>query len=446
MKKKIILGCLVLMLMLATGSAAFALYQPGFVYRVYINGEDVGTVASLSEYTNILEDMLRQEEAKVGLNLKFSQDISAKRELHLKPEADVSQVKTALAARVSYSTLGWALVVGQEPVLCTATGDEAREVLAQVAQYFVHDSSNCTLVSTEVVDTVEISPQEVGPEEIWEVDEAVDYILQGREKTQTYVVCKGDSLWSISRSMNISESDLKKANPSLSSNVLKTGQVLNLVVAEPKLNVKTVEHVKAYQSIGYSTTTRYTNKRWYYQSAVATKGVPGKKAVTYEVEYLNGVETGRKVVHSKVERQPVTKIIERGTSKWPSAATGKFRWPLNTGSITDRFGSYRGKGRTHGGVDIGAPGGTPIYAAASGTVVISQYGASYGNYVKIDHGNGYATLYAHASALLVKKGQWVSKGQIIARVGTTGNSTGNHLHFEVQRNGTRINPLQFFKP
>jgi murein DD-endopeptidase MepM/ murein hydrolase activator NlpD len=447
LRKKILLICLTLLLILATGSAAFALYQPGFVYRVYIDGENVGTVANLSEYTNMLEDMLRREEANVGLNLKFSQDISAKRELQLKPETNESQVKTALAARVSYSTLGWAIVVDEEPLLCTASSDCAQEVLEQVANNFVHDSSNCSLISTEIVDPVEICPLEVNPEEIWEVEAAVDYLLQGREKTETYVVAKGDSLWSISRAMNISQSDLKKANPSLSSNVLKTGQVLNLVVAEPKLNVKTVEHVKAYESIGYATTTRYTGKRWYYQSAVVTKGVPGKKAVTYEVEYLNGVENGRKVVHSKVEKQPVTKVIERGTSKWPSAATGMFRWPLNSGhGISDRFGSSRGRGRTHGGVDIAAPGGTPIYAAASGTVVISQYGPSYGNYVKIEHSNGYATLYAHASTLLVKQGQWVSKGQIIAKVGSTGNSTGNHLHFEVQRNGTRINPLQFFKP
>ena len=78
---------------ISNGFCCFALYQPGFVYRVYIDGENVGTVANLSEYTNMLEDMLLQEEANVGLNLKFSQDISAKRELQLKPETNESQVK-----------------------------------------------------------------------------------------------------------------------------------------------------------------------------------------------------------------------------------------------------------------------------------------------------------------------------------------------------------------
>ncbi|MDD2283703.1 MAG: M23 family metallopeptidase [Eubacteriales bacterium] len=445
MKKRILLGCLaVLILMVATGSAAYAIYRPGFVYRVYIDGEDVGTVASIQGYTNILEDLLHREEAQVGLNLKFAQEISAQRELQLKPRADEAHVKTALAARVSYSTMGWAIVVNDESLLWTATREQAQEVLTQVANFFVHDSAKCTLVSTEIVDSVEICPQEVVPEDIWAVDAAVDYILQGREKTETYVVAKGDSLWSVSRSVNMSQTDLKKANPSLAkSNVLKTGQVLNLVVAEPKLNVRTVEQVKSYEAISYSTAYRYTGKRWFYQSSTVTKGVSGKKAVIYKVEYANGVETGRKIVNTEVETQPVTKIIEKGTSRWPSAAAGKFRWPLNTGYITDYFGSRRG---THGGVDIGAPAGTPIYAAAAGTVIISQWGPSYGNYVKIDHGNGYATLYAHASARLVKPGQWVSKGQVIAKVGSTGNSTGPHLHFEVQRNGTRINALQFFKP
>lgn len=445
MKKRILLGCLALfILMLAAGSVVYGIYQPGFVYRVYIDGKDVGTVASMQEYTNILEDLLHREEARIGLNLIFTQEISANRELQWQPQADAAQVKTALAARVCYSTVGWAIVVNDESLLWTATREQAQEVLAQVANFYVHDSTKCALVNTEIIDPVEICPQQVAPEDIWGVDAAVDYILQGREKTATYVVAKGDSLWSISRSVNMSQSDLKKANPALAKNdILKTGQVINLIVAEPKLNVRTVEEVKSYEAIHYSTACRYTDKRWFYQSAVATKGVPGKKAVIYQVEYANGVEIGRKVIDTKVESKPVTKIIEKGTSRWPSAASGKFRWPLNTGSITDYFGSRRGN---HGGVDIGAPTGAPIYAAAAGTVVISQWGPSYGNYIKIDHGNGYATLYAHASARLVQPGQWVSKGQVIAKVGSTGNSTGPHLHFEVQRNGTRINALQFFKP
>lgn len=446
MRKRILLFSFgLLFLLLAAGSAVHALYQPGFVYRVYIAGEDIGTVASFSEYEGVLTNLLHQEEARVGLNLKFKEDIYVDRELQWQPQADGEAVKNSLAARLSYSTLGWAIVANSETLLWTASQEQAQEVLSQVANSYVHNSAKCTLVSCEITDAVEILPQEVAPEEILPVAEAVDYILQGREKTETYVVAKGDSLWSISRSLNVSERELRDANPILKQDkVLKSGQVLNLVVAEPKLNVRTIEEVKAYESIPFTTAYRYTSKRWSNQSSVVTKGVSGKKSVTYQVEYGNEVEVGRKAVKTTVESQPVTKVVEKGTSRWPSAATGMFRWPLATGYITSYFGPRARD--THGGVDIGAPTGTPIYAAAAGTVVTSRRGPSYGNHVIVDHNNGYSTLYAHASSLLVSVGEWVAKGQVIARVGSTGNSTGPHLHFEVQRWGARINPLQFFKP
>ena len=99
--------------------------------------------------------------------------------------------------------------------------------------------------------------------------------------------------------------------------------------------------------------------------------------------------------------------------------------------------------RLHAGVDLAAPGGSPIVAAMSGRVILARAGSGYGNYIIVDHGNGYATLYAHCSKLLVKKGQSVSRGQQIAKVGSTGASTGNHLHFEVRVKGTPVNPASY---
>jgi murein DD-endopeptidase MepM/ murein hydrolase activator NlpD len=97
----------------------------------------------------------------------------------------------------------------------------------------------------------------------------------------------------------------------------------------------------------------------------------------------------------------------------------------------------------HEGIDITAATGTPIRAAASGTVIHSGWLGGYGNLVVIDHGNGLATAYAHASALLVGVGQQVSQGQTIALVGSTGNSSGPHLHFEVRVNGVAVDPLLY---
>lgn len=130
--------------------------------------------------------------------------------------------------------------------------------------------------------------------------------------------------------------------------------------------------------------------------------------------------------------------------------TGTFQWPVpSSHTITSNYG-YRihpisGTKKLHAGIDIGAPGGSNIVAADAGTVVLSSFGynGGYGNYVIISHGNGITTRYAHCSNLFVSAGESVSKGQVIAAVGSTGASTGNHCHFEVRINGGSKNPLNY---
>lgn len=128
-----------------------------------------------------------------------------------------------------------------------------------------------------------------------------------------------------------------------------------------------------------------------------------------------------------------------------------FQWPLPAGydTLTSLFGSrthpITGKPNNHTGIDIPAPGGTSIYAAKSGVVITSVKKGSYGNYVVVAHSDGTSTLYAHMSKRAVSEGATVKQGQVIGYVGTTGSSTGNHLHFEVRVNGTRKDPVNYFK-
>lgn len=132
----------------------------------------------------------------------------------------------------------------------------------------------------------------------------------------------------------------------------------------------------------------------------------------------------------------------------PVPFRGRFMRPVG-GRLSSGFGNRRhpilGTTRLHAGLDFASPSGTPIRAAASGTVVSAGSMRGYGNTVIIDHGGGYSTLYAHCSRLMVRSGQRVNQGQVIAAVGSTGLSTGPHLHFEIRVNGRPVNPASYVR-
>ncbi len=148
----------------------------------------------------------------------------------------------------------------------------------------------------------------------------------------------------------------------------------------------------------------------------------------------------------KVVAEEKAKLAEESRIKYDG---GMFKWPAPSYTkITSEFGNRvhptLGVEKFHNGIDMAAPGGSPILAAYDGNVVAADYSNSMGNYIMIDHGDGLYTIYMHASALYVSKGSFVAKGQNIAAVGTTGRSTGNHLHFSVRLNGSYVNPRNYF--
>jgi murein DD-endopeptidase MepM/ murein hydrolase activator NlpD len=127
-----------------------------------------------------------------------------------------------------------------------------------------------------------------------------------------------------------------------------------------------------------------------------------------------------------------------------------FQWPLAVkGTITSEFGNrpdpFTGRSANHEGIDVSAPAGTIIKASEAGFVRYAGWGVGYGNYIIIDHSEGYSTLYAHNSRNRVTKGQRITQGQHIADVGSTGRSTGNHVHFEIRKNGNLVNPLSYVR-
>lgn len=212
------------------------------------------------------------------------------------------------------------------------------------------------------------------------------------------------------------------------------------------LEVTTVANKVTTYNVPYETKTTRTSKKNTGYVAVTTAGVKGVNEKTEKVTFVNGVQVSSEIISDQVISAPVTEVVVVGTGKSSyssvahNASTKGFVWPLEVkGVIT----SYWGDGRGHKGLDIAARAGTEIHAVKAGTVTFAGWNNDYGYNVIIDHGNGVKTRYAHSRKLHVKAGQTVSQGQFIAEVGTTGQSTGNHCHFEVIINGTRVNPAPY---
>lgn len=165
-------------------------------------------------------------------------------------------------------------------------------------------------------------------------------------------------------------------------------------------------------------------------------------------DLLEDLEAESKALNSEIKRLQAEQAAKNAKNGVSTKAPGAYLWPCpSSRTITSNYG-YRvhpvsGKKKLHSGMDIGASYGSAVVAAAGGTVIMSKYYGGYGNCIIIDHGGGVSTLYGHMSSLIAKTGQTVSAGQTIGKVGSTGVSTGNHLHFEVRINGSTVNPANY---
>ncbi len=268
-----------------------------------------------------------------------------------------------------------------------------------------------------------------------------------------YEAVAGDSYNRIANKHNMTVSELKALNPE-QGDMIHIGDKLIIQRPQSFLGVQVTRTIQYEETLDYQTKKVQDTSQYEGYQKVQTQGKEGLRLVTAEVTYVDGLEQSRNILSTETIREPVDKVVVVGGKKVnPNAytgdgiSTGKFMWPMPyTRNITSPYGR-RGRSN-HSGIDICSAGiyGQDIVAADGGVVVktnTSGWGMSYGSYVLIDHGGGYQTMYAHCSSVLVQPGQKVTKGQVIAKVGNTGRSTGAHLHFEIRINGKTTNPLAF---
>ena len=258
-------------------------------------------------------------------------------------------------------------------------------------------------------------------------------------KVTAYVVQDGDTLWSIANKFNLDLDTLVGSNRLKDINTLKPGTALR-IPNQDGIFVKVGRNTNIAQLAD-----KYGSSK---EAALLANSIAPREALAPGREiFLPGAKIVAVVESSggkRVRGGSARTVTERVTA----SASRRFRWPV-MGQISSSFGWRRspfGRRRVfHAGLDIRAPRGRGIMAAGNGRVVHSGWMSGYGKTIVISHAGGLSTLYGHCSSLLVRSGAVVRSGQLIARVGSTGRSTGNHLHFEVRRNGSPMNPIRFLR-
>lgn len=245
-------------------------------------------------------------------------------------------------------------------------------------------------------------------------------------QTKQYTVCEGDSLWSIANSFNLDINTLFGCNEMKNPNYLRVGTTLRIPNQD---------------GVFYKVQKGDT-----LQKIASKYGLPVEA-----VQEVNGLEGAGLVAGKELflpGAKPVNSVYSFSGGSSGSSVSAGFRWPVS-GRITSGYGwrrhPFTNRRDFHTGIDIKGATGTTIRAAKAGRVVYSGWMGGYGRVVVIDHGKDYSTLYAHCSRLLVSKGQRISAGQSIARVGSSGRATGPHLHFEVRYKNKAINPLKVLR-
>ena len=412
---------------------------------VSYDGQVLGRLASKSEAETVRKDLESITSRTLGETytiddslLQYDSGWMLRQDIE-----DKAVYEDQLSDEIGLVTSAYCLYVNDVRIGATPYEGALEELLDQLQKA----ASDEDTISCEFAEDVEIRQEYVPTSEIMNLGYIAELLYSTKTAEVTYEVKKGDTWSQIAAKNDMTSAELLALNPGYNINKLQIGEVLTLSASVPYLTMTVVKQERYLDDVSYN--IEYTDSADLYQGdyKVTSKGEYGKADVMAKATYVNGEETERTILSSVTLKEPVTEYRLRGTKVRPTwMPTGSFRWPTS-GRISSYFGGRKSPGgigsTNHKGIDIAVPRGTPICAADGGTVTYAGWMSGYGYLVEINHGNGYVTRYGHNSSLTVSVGQHVYKGQQIARAGSTGNSTGNHCHFEVRYNGVARNPLNY---
>ena len=406
-------------------------------YEVFVQGRAVGITASAS-LGDIVDRANSQISTISGLPGDIRSDITYV--FKLSSKSNLSDTETIfdnilkLSSNITYASV--MSVDGQEVISLPSK---------EAAQAALHDLKMSYMATpeteVEILSDVTITPQYVPSDQVIPASSALDILSRSETVDITYTANEDDSVWSIAKQFNLSADKVLQLNPSLVGSV-SPGDVLTLPAEKPIISVKTVCVETFEEDIPFDTEQTPDDSIYTGTTKIETEGSPGKQQVTAEIVRIDGRETTRNVLSAETLAVPAVKMLRVGTKPIPTdVGSGSFERPY-VGTITSRFGSRWGG--VHNGLDISGNLGDDIRVADNGIVTYAGWDGDFGNIVRVNHNNGYETWYAHLRAIYVSPGDVVEQGHIVGALGSTGFSTGPHLHFEVLLNGRNVDPETYY--
>lgn len=415
--------------------------------EVLLDGIAVGVVtdegAAQSQFDRVLDEYRR----RYGMDIHCANALTYT-PVHTPEEYCLTeeQLYDIISKRVQVQALAGVITVNGRQAAALKTVGDAQQVIDDILARFTTGADEG---SAKIVEDISIEQCPVAYADIIDVSAAATRLLYGdnAQKRNEHLVQSDDTLESIADMNNLSVQDLYIMNPELKGRENLEGvETINAVRSTGWVNVLYTSTSTAEQVVPFETVEKQSDTMYTTQTKVEQEGQDGLSRITTQMTYKNGQPTQMQELETVVLTEKIDKVVLVGTKK-VEKATGSWTLPIKYGSyvVSSRFGTrtLNGVTRQHKGVDLAAAKGTPIYASRDGTVAFSGTASGYGLVIYLNHSGNAQTRYGHCSKLLVKKGETVKKGQLIALVGNTGVSTGPHCHFEVRIAGQPVNPLTY---
>lgn len=434
------------------------------VYHVYNNHEYIGTVSDKEAVEKIVEekeDVLKESTKDMDLN--FGSNIEYIKEQVFHSTANDKETIEKLENVIQLQAEASAIMIDGAPVVYLENQETAEDVINRLKLNYITQAQLDEVEARKAAPSTELPPlaenetrildvresknvsfdsENVTPDKIMSAEEAVTFLQKGTLEEKKYVAQEGDVLGTIANNHGLTLADFIALNPGLTEDsVVNIGQEINVTALKPYLEIIVEKEENRKEAIPFANQVVEDANMPKGETKVQQEGVNGEKSVNYRISTQNGVTTSSVVTSEVVLIEQVPHIVVKGTKVIPSRGTGTLSWPTVGGYISSQQG-YRW-GKKHKGIDIARPSNRTIKAADNGKVVSAGYDGGYGNKIVIDHQNGLRTVYAHLESIGVSVGQTVSQGSAIGVMGSTGDSTGVHLHFEVYKNGALQNPLSY---